>query len=285
MEDANRCCLFGCISPDGSRIAAGGLDKAIYMFNAHDGTPALEPLVAHVERILSVAFSPDGSCYSSRFGGVGMDSVGLVLPDSRRMVSASHDGTVEMWNVDDGTLVPSDLIGRLEYEVTQWHSRPTANALLSAVGVGRSYQYKGINSLTFSSDGRFIVSHSFPGGIRVFDSHSCDFVLGPLDEFSDRRRSAVFSPDGNYIVSGSSGGSVRIWRVEGWAPAYEPLEGHQDLVCSLAYSPDGAYIVSASEDSTIRVWKAPGRRPSPAHPNMTLRLQIRESHMLRLLVE
>ncbi|KAF8760818.1 hypothetical protein RHS01_00028 [Rhizoctonia solani] len=35
------------ISPDGSRIAAAGEDNAIYMFNTHDGTPALRPLVAH----------------------------------------------------------------------------------------------------------------------------------------------------------------------------------------------------------------------------------------------
>ncbi|GAB1526840.1 hypothetical protein RhiTH_010012 [Rhizoctonia solani] len=230
------------ISPDGSRIAAGGFDKAIYMFNAHDGTPALEPLVAHVERILSVAFSPDGRYLVS--GGADNaiclwdSTTGKLLfvplrgregrvwsvvfsPDSRRMVSASHGWTVEMWDVGDGTLVPSDLIGRLEYNV---------------------------NSVAFSPDGERIAFGCRDGRIR------------PLDGCFHIERSAVFSPDGNYIVSGSSGGSVRIWRVEGWAPAYEPLEGHQGFACSLAYSPDGAYIVSASEDSTIRVWKAPGRR-------------------------
>ncbi|CAE6357765.1 unnamed protein product [Rhizoctonia solani] len=287
------------ISPDGSRIAAAGGDKVIYMFNAHDGTPALEPLVAHVERILSVAFSPDGRylvsggsdnaicLWDSASGKLlfvplrgreGWVRSVLFSPDSRRMVSASHDGTVEMWDVGDGTLMPSDLIGRLEYWVNSVAFSPDGERIAFGCGDGRirmwdlqtlvlvfdlpvsQYQYGGIDSLTFSPDGRFIVSHSFAGGIRVFDSHSCDFVLGPLDEFSDRRRSAVFSPDGNYIVLGSSGGSVRIWRVEGWAPACEPLEGHQGLACSLAYSPDGAYIASASQDLTIRVWKAPGRR-------------------------
>ncbi|KAF8750308.1 WD40 repeat-like protein [Rhizoctonia solani] len=244
------------ISPDGSRIAAGVSTKRS-ICSTH--TTAL-PLSSHLLHTSSGSSRwrsrPTAAAIRPASGRRGWIQSVSFSPDSRRMVSASHDGTVEMWNVDDGTLVPSDLIGRLEYEVYSVAFSPDGER----IAFGCRYQYKGINSLKFSSDGRFIVSHSFPGGIRVFDSHSCDFVLGPLDEFSDRRRSAVFSPDGNYIVSGSSGGSIRIWRVEGWAPAYEPLEGHQDLVCSLAYSPDGAYIVSASQDSTIRVWKAPGRR-------------------------
>ncbi|KAF8729120.1 Galactose mutarotase-like, partial [Rhizoctonia solani] len=287
------------ISPDGSRIAAGGFDKAIYMFNAHDGTPALEPLVAHVEPINSVAFSPDGRYLVSggddnaiclwdsasgkllfvplRGCGASIRSV-LFSPDSRRMVSASLYGTVEMWDVGDGTLVPSDLIGRLEYNVNSVAFSPDGERIAFGCRDGRirmwdlqtltlvfnlswsQYQHACTNSLSFSPDGRFIASHPFHGGICVFDSHSCDFVLGPRDGCFHIERSSVFSPDGNYIVSGSSGGSVQIWRVEGWAPAYEPLEGHQGFACSLAYSPDGAYIASASEDSTIRVWKAPGRR-------------------------
>ncbi|KAF8750412.1 WD40 repeat-like protein [Rhizoctonia solani] len=242
------------ISPDGSRIAAAGEDKMIYMFNAHDGTPALEPLVAHVEEINSVAFSPDG-----RYLVSGGSDNAICLWDSTtgKLLFVPLRG--QMWDVGDGTLVPSDLIGRLEYKVNSVAFSPDGERIAFGCGDGRirmwdlqtlvlvfdlpvlQHRNEDIDSLTFSPDGRFIVSIHLP------------VILC-------RGSSAVFSPDGDYIVLGSSGGSVRIWRVEGWAPAYEPLEGHQDLVCSLAYSPDGAYIVSASQDSTIRVWKAPGRR-------------------------
>ncbi|KAF8703122.1 WD40 repeat-like protein, partial [Rhizoctonia solani] len=265
------------ISPDGSRIAAAGEDKAIYMFNAHDGTPALEPLVAHVKEINSVAFSPDGRYLVSGgadnaiclwdsasgkllfvplWGREGWVRSVLFSPNSRRMVSASHGGTVEMWDVGNGTLVPSNLIGRLEYKVNSVAFLPNGERIAFGCGDGRicmwdlqtlvlvfnlpvlQHQNKDIDLLTFLPDGRFIVFHSFANGIRVFELHSCDFVLCPLDRSFDYGISAVFSPDSNYI----------------------PLKGHQDLVCSLAYSPDGAYIVSASIDSTIQVWKAPGRR-------------------------
>ncbi|KAF8676550.1 WD domain, G-beta repeat [Rhizoctonia solani] len=283
------------ISPDASRIAAAGRDKAIYIFNAHDGTPALEPLVAHNDSIYSVAFSPDGRYLVS--GGAGnticlWDSTsGKLLfvllwkhegsiqsvsfsPDSRRIVSINDD-TPQMWNVGDGTLTPTDLIGGHTHKIHSATFSPDSERVAFGCGDGRiriwdlqtmvlvfnlsvSLYCVSIGSVTFSPDGRFIASQLSAGDIRVFDSHSRDFVTGPLDT---SQCSVVFSTDSSQIVYGSRDGSVRVWMVEDGVPACKPLEGHQSRISSVAYSPDGAYIVSASEDSTIRVWKAPGRRP------------------------
>ncbi|KAF8733633.1 WD domain, G-beta repeat, partial [Rhizoctonia solani] len=287
------------ISPDGSRIAAAGQDKAIYMFNAHDGTPALEPLVAHVEEINSVAFSPDGRylvsgghdnaiCLWDSTSGKLLfvplrdhgGSIRLVSfsPDGSRIASASYDGTVQMWNVGDGTLMPTELIGRREYEVVSVVFSPDGERIALGCSDGRvriwdlqtlvlvfnlsvsQELYEGVYSVTFSPNSRFIAFELNPSGIHVFDSHSGDFALGPLDGHFTCRCPVMFSPDGNQIVSGSDDGSVRVWRVVDRAPACEPLRGHCDWVYSVAYSPDGVYIVSGALDSTIRVWRAPGTR-------------------------
>ncbi|KAF8752552.1 NACHT domain [Rhizoctonia solani] len=252
------------ISPDGSCIAAAGEDKAIYMFNTHDGTTALQPLVAHTDEINSVAFSLDG----------------------RYLASGGNDNSICLWDATSGKLLSGPLRGHEERIWPGWITRrrgllsgllPDGKHIVSGCRDRRirmwdsqtlslvfdpfgSQQHEmGMLSVTFSPDGRLVASGFVDGTIFIFDSHSGELAFGPLKAHKKPVRSVVFSSDGSHIVSGSADQSVRVWRVEDGAPACEPLEGHQSWITSVACSSDGAYIVSGSYDSTIRVWKAPGR--------------------------
>ncbi|KAF8750366.1 WD40 repeat-like protein [Rhizoctonia solani] len=235
---------------EGTNQGSSG-DKSIYMFNARDGTATVEPLVAHTDWIRSIAFSPNGR--ASAF----VLSISF-SPDGKRIVSASEDKTIRMWDVGDGTLTAIDLVGTHEGMVNCATFSPDGGTLFLAAKMGRSWHKFSICSVTFSPDGQLIASGSDDRTICVFDSRSGDLVLGPLKGHEAPVRSVVFSPDGSHIVSGSDDGSVRAWAVKDGAPACEPLRGHQDRVGSVACSPDGRYIVSGSYDLTIRVWKAPG---------------------------
>ncbi|KAF8748406.1 WD40 repeat-like protein [Rhizoctonia solani] len=202
-------------------------DLAICLWDGTSGKLLFGPLRGHRNWVRSISFSPDG----------------------KRIVSASDDKTIRMWDVGDGTLTAIDLVGTHEDEVYCATFSPD----------GEQIWHKGsINSVTFSPDGQLVASGSDDGTICVFDSRSGNLVLGPLKGHEYSVNSVVFSPDGSHIVSGSGDGSVRVWVVKDGAPACEPLRGHQNGVKSVAYSPDGRYIVSGSDDLTIRVWKAPG---------------------------
>ncbi|KAF8703150.1 WD40 repeat-like protein, partial [Rhizoctonia solani] len=237
------------ILPDGSCIAAAGGDKVIYMFGAHDGTPALKPLVAHTHSIKLVAFSSNGRYLAS--GGVDgiclwdgasgkllsdrlgveeswVDSISL-SPNSRHIFStlhASHNIIIRVWEVDDGILMPTNLIGRHKDEVKSVAFSPDGKRVASGCSDGRicmwdsktlslvinpfgSRQYTGdITSMIFLFDGRLVASGFTDGTICIFDSHSGALLLCPLKAYQYSVGLIVFSPNSYYIVSGSHDGSV-----------------------------------------------------------------------------
>ncbi|EJD02341.1 WD40 repeat-like protein [Fomitiporia mediterranea MF3/22] len=113
-----------------------------------------------------------------------------------------------------------------------------------------------VTSVTYSQDGRRIVSGSHDSTIRIWDAETGAPIGEPLRGHEDSVSSVGYSPDGHRIVSGSDDKTIRIWDAITGAPIGEPLRGHEDSVNSVGYSPDGHRIVSGSDDSTMRIWDA-----------------------------
>ena len=113
-----------------------------------------------------------------------------------------------------------------------------------------------MQSVTYSPDGRHIISGSYDNMIRVWDAETGAAVGKPLEGHSGFVQSVAYSPDGRHIISGSWDNAIRIWDAETGAAVGKPLEGHSGGVESVAYSPDGRHIISGSYDTTIRIWDA-----------------------------
>ena len=213
-----------------------------------DHWPAIISVIeGHTLRVCSVAFSPDGN----------------------RIVSASHDGTIRVWDAETGEVVVGPLVEGFVISVA---FSPHGNRIVSVsddrtirvwdaetgevvLGPLRGHTTP-VHSVAFSPDVNCIVSGSTDNTIRVWDVETGEVVLGPLEGHTDRVHSVAFSPDGNRIVSGSADETIRVWDSKTGEVVVGPLKGHTDSIFSVAFSQDSNRIVSGSGDNTIRIWDA-----------------------------
>ena len=119
----------------------------------------------------------------------------------------------------------------------------------------------GVNSISFSPDGKTIVSGSWDSTIKLWDIATGEEIT-TLKRHSDRVTSVSFSPNGKTIVSGSWDNTIKLWDIA-TGEEITTLTGHRDFVCSVSFSPDGKTIASASGDETIKLWNiSTGQQPT-----------------------
>jgi eukaryotic-like serine/threonine-protein kinase len=163
----------------------------------------LAVLSGHGDRVHCVAFSPDGT----------------------RIVTASRDTTLRIWDALTGVQLAVISDHRLRFR-----------------------------SAVYSPDGSHIATTSEDATVRIWDAHSGD----PVAVFSGRGAlpiSATFSPDGTRLAVASLDKTARIWDAR-TGEELAVLRGHDNVIGSAEYSPDGSRIVTAAQDKTARIWDA-----------------------------
>jgi WD40 repeat protein len=117
----------------------------------------------------------------------------------------------------------------------------------------RAHSSWGVNSVTFSPDGRFMVSGGYDPIVTVWDAATGDEVKN-LQGHTDYVNSVAFSPNGNRIASGGADKTIRVWDIVSGSELMA-LRGHSGEIYSVAFSPDGKRIASGgADDRTVRIW-------------------------------
>jgi WD40 repeat protein len=240
-------------SPDGQLIAAAGYDGEIKFWQTASGSAA-GTLKGHSRFVSSLKFSPDGQHLLStsydntlRLWTIAFNQRLFVWqvvnaktlhvftnlhsgwvceadfsPDGKTVVSVGEDGTVQLWDVQQGRLLKT-LKGH--EEMTQ--------------------------AIAFSRSGKLLVSSGKDKALRVWDV-ATGICLRALASPSEAT-AVLFGLNDRFWVTAHLDCNINIWQ-PGSDRRMGQLTGHSDLVNAIALSPNGQFLVSGSEDKTVKIW-------------------------------
>jgi WD40 repeat protein/Flp pilus assembly protein TadD len=216
------------ISNDGRRIVSGSEDRTIKVWDASARRDRVTPKSSAE---LSLAPTPTRLDTAARkdhltLEGHGNGVLGVAIDhDGRRIVSASQDRTLKVWDAASGR-----------------------ELLTLAAHAGQ------VLGVAFSPDGKRIVSGSADKTVKVWDADTGKELL-TLEGHADKVAGVAFDGGGHRIVSGSLDKAVKVWDSSSGKEVLT-LKGHSAGVTSVAISPDGRRVVSGSEDKTLKIWDA-----------------------------
>jgi eukaryotic-like serine/threonine-protein kinase len=271
-------------SPDGRRLATGGWDKTIRIWDRETGQ-LLDRLIGHRGFVRGLAFSPDGNQLISGsedksvrrwdlagggdnaafHGHTGFVHCVAFGPDGVLAASGSLDGTVKLWPAaaPDSQVTfrnSSGWVGTLAFapdgrriasahngNVRIWDPR-TGEELHRIVGRSGLEAHIG---LAFSPDGSTLAADGPDGSLTFWETATWTRRV-PEGE-SLRISDAAFSPDGSILATSSERGTIQLWNVAK-GKSILTMPGHTSGARSVAFSPDGRTVASGGEDRIVRVW-------------------------------
>jgi WD40 repeat protein len=148
-------------------------------------------------------------------------------PDEKRIVAASGDFTVRVWDASSGKLLQS----------FKAHESKTSFSLYSAV---------------LSPDGTQILCSGRDNSFNLWDLNS-GRLLRSLGLETNFLRDFALSPKERTVVAGGDDRAVRLWDADTGRLLNE-FRGHDDAVKSIAFSPDGERILSSDDSASVRIW-------------------------------
>ena len=192
------------LSPDQSKVALGGSDRLVKIYQVADGA-LLQKIKKHTDWITAVEFSPDGVLLAT-----GDRNGGLVLwetasgqeyqvlaghqaavtsvrwrRDSNLLASGGEDGFARQWNPEDGA------------QVRNWTAHKD-----------------GVLAVDFAADGRLITSGR-DRKVVLWDAAGKE--LKAIRDFGDLPLRVAFADEDRRVVAGDWLGSVRVSAVESGA--------------------------------------------------------------------
>ncbi len=193
-----------------------------------------------------------------------IEGVAFSRPTST-LASASGDGTIRLWHVDQNGHYPLGRPLKAGGPVLSVAFSPDGHSLASGsfdkvivwnlrTGQQRVEHPGGaVTSVAYSRTGQWLAAASLGGTVFLWNLATGQTEVLPSNPLK-QVRSVAFSPtDDSLLAAGQSGGKVVLWNV---ATGREigALNGHKTDVYAVAFSPDGQRLAAGGSGNKIVVW-------------------------------
>ncbi|MCJ8280878.1 MAG: WD40 repeat domain-containing protein, partial [Rivularia sp. ALOHA_DT_140] len=219
----------------------------------------------------------------------------IFSPDVNKVASASKNGNLTLCNLATGREIKT--LTNYSTRVSSLRFSPDGNKIAAASRdgklilwnstTGRKVKYlqtnSSVKSISYSSDGKFIVSASndysinnekskFKGKIKLWNSKTGKYIKKfKLNHHSSEKNTAnktknrnknndsitiqdmKLSPNDNIIAFGLSNGTITLLNNNN-GKEIKTIQAHSKRVANISFSPDSKMIASSSGEGTIKIW-------------------------------
>ena len=231
------------LTPDGRRLATGGNDGAVVIWEVGTGAWSVFP-TDRPSTVMCLAFSPDGATIAAGYNGsevvlwnvatgekratfLGHPNQFLCLafsPDGRTLASGGAESNIRIWDVQTGR---------------------TKSTLLDHHGL--------VSALQFAPDGQTLASGCVSGMVKLWDLAS---GKGRELRGSNLQHNPILglalSPDGLMLAAGSETHGTRLWNVA--TGRESAMIGDEDQsIPEVAFTGDGQKLVEVTRSRIVRL--------------------------------
>ncbi|GAA6021890.1 hypothetical protein JCM11491_004782 [Sporobolomyces phaffii] len=213
------------VHPDGSRVATGGLDSTIRVWNTlpvlDKSKDAVPP--AECPRLLSTCTSHTGAVVTLKWSNSGAF-----------LASGADDGAVLIWGLDGSK--GGKVWGSETTNIENW------KAIRRLVG-----HQSDVANVAWSADDSYLASVGLDNQVLVWSGTNFELVR-KLSSHRGFVKGVVFDPLGQYLATQSDDNTMKIWKTSDWTLEKSIEDVFDNAPKSNgtrpAWSPDGSYIVA-----------------------------------------